>query len=176
MTLFLLLGLVGVFVIIMLRKAIVLMQGNNNKLVRMLQHTKWYQQHWFGGGFLFIVNVVLFTGVGLVLHLITQLSIPFIHLLIMIGAVITSIVLWVSMNRGWQGSKKNRLKMGFLGSSFYMVLALYIVYKLITLEPSFPGDDTFMAFIGLLFGLIVAIVAFITCMIFTGLSYQNKSQ
>ncbi|WP_240689009.1 hypothetical protein [Ammoniphilus sp. YIM 78166] len=176
MSLLILMGIIGVFVMIILRRSILFRVGKNNKFVQILQKTKWYQNHWFGGGFLFLINAVLFAGSLLVLYLTTRLSIPFLHIIIMIGAVISSIFLWTSMNCGWQGSKENRLKMGLLGSSFFIVFALYCVYKMITLEPSFPGDDTFMAFIGLLFALIVTTVAFFTCLILVGLPNQRKME
>ncbi|WP_155891086.1 hypothetical protein [Ectobacillus panaciterrae] len=80
---------------------------------------------------------------------------------------------WVFINRSWQGRRKDRLKMGLLGSSFYLFLVLFILYKWIILKPAFPGDDTFMAAIGLLFGMIVSIVAFITCFSFTAFSKQD---
>lgn len=44
----LLMGMIGVFLIIMLRKPILFRLGKNNMIVQMLQNTKWYQNHWFG--------------------------------------------------------------------------------------------------------------------------------
>lgn len=174
LSLFLLLGMIGVAGVILFRRPFLFKMGRNNKLVHLLQQSTWYQNHWLGGGFIFVVNAALFGGVILALFLVTKLTIPFLHLIIMTGGVIGSIVLWTVMNSGWQGSKKNRLKMGLLGSSFYLVVAFVCLYKMITLKPSFPGDDPFMAFIGLLFALFVTTVAFVTCFIFTGLPNVNK--
>lgn len=41
---------------------------------------------------------------------------------------------------------------------------------LVTLAPSFPGDDPFMRAIGIFLGIVVTTFAFISCLIFTGFS------
>ena len=64
--------------------------------------------------------------------------------------------------------------MGTIGSSFYGVLSILFIYWLVTLEPSYPGEDTFMQAIGLMLGTIVTTVAFITCFIITGYTAIGK--
>ena len=60
--------------------------------------------------------------------------------------------------------------MGFIGSSFYAFLLFFFLYKFITLKPAFAGDDTFMAAVDLIFSMIVATVAFMTCFAFMALA------
>jgi hypothetical protein len=64
--------------------------------------------------------------------------------------------------------------MASIGSSFYLLLGIFFLYKYMNLKPSYPGDDTFMAGIGLLFGIIVTLVAWITCFIFTALINKKR--
>ena len=90
----------------------------------------------------------------------------------MFFAVIGSLFLWIIINKGWQGTKRNRLKMGAVGSSFYIILSLLFFYMLVTLKPSYPGEDTFMRAIGLNLGIAVTTVAFISCFVLTG--FSNK--
>ncbi|MFD3449702.1 hypothetical protein ACFDTO_34580 [Microbacteriaceae bacterium 4G12] len=144
------------------------MVGENNKLVHKLKNNAWFQNHWLSGLFLFLMNTALFFLTGLILYVLTYFLIPFVHLLVMIVAVIGSVFLWIIINKAWQGTKRNRLKMGTFGSSFYMILSLLFIYWLVTLKPSYPGEDTFMRGIGLMLGVIVTTVAFISCLITTG--------
>ena len=92
----------------------------------------------------------------------------------MILAVIGSIFLWIIVNKTWQGTRRNRLKMAAVGSSFYMILSLILIYMLVTLEPAYPGDDPFMRAIGFFMGIVVTIVAFISCFIFIGISNKKE--
>jgi hypothetical protein len=170
--LFLLIGLFGVFFIIFIKRPLIDMFGENSILVHKLKNTMWFQNHWLSGIFLFAMNAVLFFSTGFMLYVLTYFLIPFVHLLVMIFAVIGSIFLWIIINKAWQGTKKNRLKMGTIGSSFYIILSLMFIYWLVTLTPSYPGEDTFMSAIGLVLGVIVSIVAFIACFVITG--YSNK--
>ena len=93
----------------------------------------------------------------------------------MLLAVIGSIFLWVIVNKSWQGTKRNRLKMAAAGSSFYLFLSIAFLYMFVTLQPSYPGEDVFMKGVGILFALIVAAVAFITCYVFTGFSKKENN-
>ncbi|MFE8699882.1 hypothetical protein ACFYKX_04515 [Cytobacillus sp. FJAT-54145] len=167
-SLIILVGLLGVLAIILFKNPIIQGLGTNNKLVNQLKHKAWIQNQWLCGAFLFFVNAVLFFSTGLILYGITFLSIPFIHLGVMIMAVILSVIFWSSVNLAWEGEKKKRLMMAGVGSSFYLILSAIFIYRLVTLEPSYPGEDTFMAAIGMMFGIIVTSVAFLTCFIMTG--------
>ncbi|WP_246943736.1 hypothetical protein [Bacillus pinisoli] len=170
----LLISVIGILVFIIIRNPIIELLGKNNPMVTRLKRMMWFQNHWFSGIFIFLLNALLFGLTGLILFgITTRLMIPFIHIPIMFGAVILSIYFWSIVNQAWSGKKRDRLKMGTVGSSFYAVLACYFVYELVTLEPLFPGDDTFMAAIGLFFGIIVTTVAFATCLIMTGFRKQK---
>jgi hypothetical protein len=170
--LFLLIGLLGLFLIIFIKRPIIEIIGENNKLVHKLKNAMWFQNHWLSGIFLFVMNAVLFFSTGLMLYVLTYYLIPFIHLLVMIFAVIGSIFLWMIINKAWQSTNRNRLKMATVGSSFYVISSFLFIYWLVTLKPSYPGEDTFMRAIGLVLGVIVTTVAFISCFVITG--YSNK--
>ncbi|MEH7514708.1 hypothetical protein V7146_18495 [Gottfriedia acidiceleris] len=174
LTLFLMFVFIVVFVILVKRDKVSFMLGENNKLVYKLKNTSWFQTHLISGIFLFIVNATLFFSTCLIIYLLTYLLIPFLHLLVMILAVFGSFLLWMIVNKAWQGTYANRIKMSILGSSFYILLSILFLYWLLTLEPSYPGEDLFMRSIGLMLGLIVSVVAFLSCLITTGFSFKSK--
>ena len=82
--------------------------------------------------------------------------------------------MWVIIHKAWQGTNRNRLKVGAIGSSFYVLLAMVFMYWTWTLEPSYPGEDTFMKGLGLMVGVFIATVAGVSCFIFTGFSKKKK--
>ncbi len=174
LTLFLLTVFIVVSIILFKRDKVSYMLGENNKLVFKLKNTSWFQNHLMSGIFLFIVNATLFFTTCLIIYLLTYLLIPFLHLLVMVLAVFGSFYFWMIVNKAWQGTNANRIKMSILGSSFYIFLLILILYWLLTLEPSYPGEDLFMSSIGLMFGLMVSIVAFLSCLITTGFSFRSK--
>lgn len=173
LTSFLLIGLLGVVFILLFIKPLIRKIGDNYKLINKLKNAMWFQNHWLSGIFLFFMNASLFFLTALVLYLTSYFLIPYIHLLIMISAVIGSIFLWMIINKAWQGTNRNRLKMGTIGSSFYAILSITFIYWLVKLEPSYPGEDIFMKAIGLDIAIIVTTVAFVTCFIITGFSNRK---
>ncbi|ETI68268.1 hypothetical protein [Neobacillus vireti] len=176
MSLILLIGVLGVLFTIFFKGPIIDRFGKNNRLVSMLENTKWFQNHWIAGLFLLSMNAVLFVLTGSLLYLLMYLFIPFVHLLVMVFAVIGSIFLWIVINKAWQGTERNRLKVGAVGSSFYIFLTIFFSYWFATLKPSYPGEDTFMGAIGLIFAIIVTTVAFISCFVITGFSKKSAAQ
>ncbi|MDR9855153.1 hypothetical protein RJP21_16165 [Paenibacillus sp. VCA1] len=173
MTFILLIGLLGMFLVILFKRPIANLLGNDNPLVHRLKNAIWFQNHWKSGIFLFVMNAALFFSTCLMLYVLTYFFIPFVHFVVMFLAVTGSIILWLFINRAWEGTTKNRLKMGALGSSFYLFMAALFVCWLVTLKPSYPGDDPFMAAIGLMFAIIVVTIAFITCFVMTGFSIKK---
>ncbi len=173
MSLLLFVGLVGIVFVILFRNRLIQLTGNNNMLIDRLNHTTWFQNHWLSGIFLFGLNAFLFLLTGLILYLIMSLIIPFIHLFVMLLAVIASISLWIIINKGFLGSKRDRIILGAVGSSFYLFLTLVFIYMLVTLEPTYPGEDIFMSAVGLSFAIIVTSVALLTCFALTGFSRQK---
>lgn len=174
MTMILPVGLLGVLVVVLFKNQIKASLGENNKLVDRLHNAKWFRNFWLSGAFLFGMNAVLFFSTVLVLYGLTYLMIPFVHIIVMVLAVIGSVFSWFIINKAWEGTKSNRLKMAAIGSSFYFFLTVLFVYWYVTLKPSYPGEDTIMQAIGLMFAIIVTIVALTACFAITGFS-KTKS-
>ncbi|RTQ90796.1 hypothetical protein [Lysinibacillus telephonicus] len=175
MTLIFLLGLIGVVLILFFKSSVVSFLGENNKFGMVLKNTSWFQNFWISGLFLFFMNGLLFFLTCLVLYILMAFLIPYVHLIVMAVAVITSLVLWSIINKSWQGKRKDRLKMAAIGSSFYLILTVIFLYKYVTIEPYFPGDDTFMRALGLFLAIMVTFVAFTACFVITGFS-KGKAQ
>lgn len=164
MTFLILIGIVIIAFGILKRKKISETSNFYIPIIRVISKQKWFSNPWYSGIFLFFVNVLLFGSTAFLLIFLTKFTIPFLHIFIMIAAVGLSILTWKTISRSWHGTKKDRIKMGMVGSSFYLFLTIWIVYEWYNLKPAFPGDDTFMAAVGVTFGFIVSIVAFITCL------------
>ncbi|PEL14236.1 hypothetical protein [Bacillus sp. AFS017336] len=174
LTLFLLMGLIGVIIIQFKKDQLSVIIDENQKLVIKLKNSSWFQNYWKAGFFLFVMNAALFFITLLIHFILGFLIIPFMHLLVMVLAVVGSFLLWMIVNKAYQGTNGNRLKMSIIGSSFYAVLSFLFIYWLVTLKPSYEGEDLIMSSIGLLMGIIVSVVAFISCLITTGFTFKRK--
>lgn len=172
LTLFLFIGLFGIFFVSLLKRPLINLLGEDNFLIYKLKNAVWFQNYLLSGMFLFIMNAILFFSTAHLIYILTYFLIPYVHLLVMILAVIASIFLWIILNKAWQGTRRNCFKMAAVGSSFYLILSLILTYMLVTLEPSYPGDDTFMRAIGIVMGILVTTVAFISCLFF--IEFSNK--
>lgn len=174
LTLLLFMGLIGVFFLTFLKTPLINLFGEDHILIFNLKNAGWFQIYWLAGMFLFIMNGILFFSTALLIYVLSYFLIPYVYLFVMVLAVIGSIFLWIIINKAWQGTRSNCLKMAAVGSSFYLILSLILIYMLVTLEPSYPGDDTLMRAIGIVMGIVVTTVAFISCFIFTG--FSNKKE
>ena len=121
-TLFLLMGILGVLLILLMKRPIIARIGDNTKWVHKLKQAKWFQNHWYAGLFLFTMNAVLFISTGLLLYMSMYFDVPFIHLLVITFAVIGSFLLWGIVHKAWQSTNKDRLKMATVGSGFYVIV------------------------------------------------------
>ena len=168
---FFMMGVIALIIIVFYRNSLLDQLVVGEKPVQVLRNASWFQNHWLGGMFLFFTNVLLFAFTAFCLYIILEyVAIPFLHLIVMFLATVASILVWTIIHHAWHGARADRLKMGFIGSSFYAFLLFFFLYKFITLKPAFAGDDTFMTAVGLIFGMIVATVAFMTCFAFTALA------
>ncbi|WP_409300444.1 hypothetical protein [Peribacillus sp. SCS-155] len=123
-----------------------------------------FHRPWQCGIVLFGINFILFGSI--VGSLLSHINIPIIALAFI--GLAGSMLAWTYLTVKWQGTQKDKRKMSFIGSSFYLVMALLFVYRYFTIKPSYPGDDLFMAYLGLEMGIFVALVAFVTCFLITG--------
>jgi hypothetical protein len=172
MSMFLIVGVLAIILFLFLRKPIVKKLESFGYLELDSEKHRWLNSHWKARGILFGVNALLFSCT--ILIGISYLLIPYLHIFIMIGAVIVSLIVWIKFARSWSGSKLNQWKFALIGSSFYVVMIIFFSYWYVTLEPSYPGEDLFMAGIGLMMAIFVSFVAFLTCLIVVGTS-NNRS-
>jgi hypothetical protein len=175
MTLTLLLLILGVIAWMMAGK-----KGNRYQIkwIHSLKKHTWFANPWLAGLFLFGINLFLFGLTGLILVGLSYFMIPYFHLVIMMLAVIISILVWKSIASAHSWKKGERVKIAVTGSSFYLVMAVFFYYQTVSYVPQFPGDDTFMATLGFVIGIIVTTVAFITCisiLLFTKDSFSREA-
>jgi hypothetical protein len=162
-------GLLSVLILIVFSNSILEVLREKNHLEYFLRGKKVFQHYWLAGIILFLMNALVFFLTMIILYVIQSFSIPFMHLVVMLLAVASSIYFWLLVNLNWQGEAKDRIKVGVIGSSFYLFLTVFFIFKYVTIKPMFPGDDTFMKSIGFMFGIMITSVAFVTCFSLTGL-------
>ncbi len=161
MTLIVVLGLIGLFFF---------MRRSREKpysfkwIVSLSKHER-FRNPWLMGVLLFGLNLFLFSATALILYGMTFMMIPFIHLVVMASATASSVLAWQSIvySRDW--GKGERLKVGMVGSSFYLFLFLFILYKWVTYVPRYPGEDEFMSAIGYFMAELVTGMAFVICFV-----------
>ncbi|PGT84486.1 hypothetical protein COD11_11155 [Bacillus sp. AFS040349] len=163
----------AILFILFFKESIIILFEKNQKKMDFLKRTNWFRNPWLSGLFLFFINAFLFFITGVILYTLTFFMIPFVHLFVMVFAVIVSVFVWCMINYTWEGTKLRRLKMGAVGSSFYLILTIVFLYFFITLKPDYPGEDTFMRAVGIIMAMIVTSVAFLTCFIMTGFSKRE---
>lgn len=147
----------------------------HNGLAARLSCTPVFQSYWRAGLLLFGCNALLF-GITLAsLYVQTILATAFLLVPILCTAIGGSLYLWAVFSRSWKGSYKDRLKLAGIGSSFYGLLALVLLYRLIDM-PSLDFDgDPFMASMGLMLGTVVCVTAFASCMLVSGSGSRHEA-
>jgi hypothetical protein len=172
LTLIFLIGTALILLVINRRKQLYQTVGLENRFTKWLSERSWFPNPWWSGVFLFSMNAIYFGMTFILLMLLMYVSIPYIHLIVMLGAVIVSILSWITLGRTWRGQKMDRYRMGIVGSSYYAFLFLIFLYFFLNIEPSYPGEDTMMEAVGWVIGLVVTAVACLTC--FMIVTYANQ--
>jgi hypothetical protein len=112
------------------------------------------QNFWLAGAALFAANTALF-GIAFVI----MFFLPMGTILGLLLCIPLSIFTWLFISEIWDGNDKDKIKMACVGNSFFLILIIWAIRYYITLEPAYPGDDLFMAWIGLIFSLILGVGA-----------------
>ncbi|MEK4229648.1 hypothetical protein [Solibacillus sp. FSL H8-0538] len=147
-------------------------QSEEGPLVRKLRAYGWMNRAIVVGGFVFIGNAVLFFSTWGIITLLTWLTIPFMYLVFMLLAIFVSMYFWAAVRESWQGTKSQQMLMAMIGSSFYSIFTVILIYLYVTLEPSTPGEDVFMKSLGYILGIVVTTVAMLTCFLMT--AFEKK--
>ncbi|WP_343798726.1 hypothetical protein [Bacillus carboniphilus] len=168
MTLLLSFGLCGVLFLLYRKDSLFKSRKRYPRFVEKVKNRGWLQSTWICGLLHFLINAILFTITGVVLFFVTvYLTVPYLHIIIMVIAVLASFYIWGIIRDLGPRIRTGRLLSGLIGSSFYCLVTLYFLYRYLTLEPMFPGDDMFMAAVGLFFGMSVTVTAFFCSFIVT---------
>ncbi|WP_137791391.1 hypothetical protein [Bacillus sp. E(2018)] len=110
--------------------------------------------YWQAGIALFIANATLFA-----LAFVILFFLPYGAMAGLLLCIPLSLFTWVIFSEMWRGSKKDKVRMAFIGSAFYLFFLGGIVSYYATLQPAYPGDDLFMAWIGVIIAFIFTIGA-----------------
>ncbi|KZE64784.1 hypothetical protein AWM68_08965 [Fictibacillus phosphorivorans] len=105
--------------------------------------------YWIAGGFLFSANAALFA-----LAFVILFFLPYGSTFGLLLCIPLSLITWLVFNEMWNGSFKDKVKMVCIGNSFFLFFIGWMTWYYLNLEPAYPGDDMFMAWIGFIFGII----------------------
>lgn len=146
----------------------------DSKWVAILRSKPWISNPWKAGLFLFGINTLIFGITALILFVLALTFIPYLHLLVMLAAIVLSLWIWSIMNAAWTDTSNKRWIMAFVGSSFYLIL-MFVCWILLDLLPSTHANgDNFMAGIGLALAAFASATAFIICLILTAYKKQTN--
>ncbi|WP_144704403.1 hypothetical protein [Fictibacillus phosphorivorans] len=110
--------------------------------------------YWQTGIMLFAANTALFA-----LAFVILFFLPYGAIAGLMMCIPLSLFTWVIFSEVWRGSRKDKVKMAFVGNSFFLFFLGWIFWYYATLEPAYLGDDLFMAWIGVIIASIFTIGA-----------------
>lgn len=176
MSLLLIGGFLFLIILLFRRSFLTKLVSPINSIVLKLSTSSWFHHSIWSGLFLFHMNALLFGITAALLYLLTYFFIPYLHLAIMLLAILASLFVWISIYHADTKNKKDRLIMSFIGSGFYLLLFAYAVFRIFmpTIGVGASENDQFMEFIGMFFLSIIAFTAWIVCFVITGLYCKQK--
>ncbi|MGD6964334.1 hypothetical protein ACQCVB_19190 [Fictibacillus phosphorivorans] len=98
--------------------------------------------YWQAGIILFVANAALFA-----LAFVILFFLPYGAMAGLCLCIPLSLITWMLFSEVWRGSWKDKVKMAFIGSTFFLFFLGWIFWYYATLEPAYPGDDLFMVWI-----------------------------
>lgn len=153
MTILLLAGIVFTLILIMKQRDFASV-GMVRNISHKLKGHSLSTNYWQAGIALFAANAGLFVLAFLILFLL-----PYGTMAGLLICIPLSLFTWVIFSEVWRGSWKDKVKMAFIGTSFFLLFLGWIFWYYATLEPAYPGDDLFMAWIGVIIASIFTIGA-----------------
>jgi hypothetical protein len=115
--------------------------------------------YWVAGAALFAANAALFA-----IAFVTLFFMPFGTTLGLVMCIPLSLFTWLIFSEIWEGSFKDKVRMACIGNTFFLLFMGWTIRHYITLEPDYPGDDMFMAWIGLVLSNVFTVGAMLVSM------------
>ncbi|MET3730130.1 putative membrane protein YGL010W [Fictibacillus halophilus] len=153
MTVLLLAGIVFTLILITKQRDVASI-GIVRNITYKLKEYPMSANYWQAGITLFVANAALFA-----LAFVILFFLPYGAMAGLLMCIPLSLFTWVIFSEVWRGSWKDKVKMTFIGSAFFLFFLGWIFWYYATLEPAFPGDDLFMAWIGVIIASIFSIGA-----------------
>ncbi|MBN3553089.1 hypothetical protein JYA63_02300 [Fictibacillus nanhaiensis] len=144
MTVLLLAGIVFTLILIMRQRDFASVGMVKNISHKMKGHSL-STNYWQAGIALFSVNAALFA-----LAFVILFFLPYGAMAGLLMCIPLSLLTWIIFSEAWMGTWKDKVKMAFIGSSFFLLFLVWVFWYYATLEPAYPGDDLFMAWIGVI--------------------------
>ncbi|MBH0171196.1 hypothetical protein [Fictibacillus sp. 18YEL24] len=153
MTVLLLAGIVFTLILLTKQRDIASV-GIVRNITHKLKSRSLSTNYWQTGIMLFAANTALFA-----LAFVILFFLPYGAIAGLMMCIPLSLFTWVIFSEVWRGSRKDKVKMAFVGNSFFLFFLGWIFWYYATLEPAYPGDDLFMAWIGVIIASIFTIGA-----------------
>ncbi|MGM0806720.1 MAG: hypothetical protein ACQET8_18400 [Bacillota bacterium] len=153
MTVLLLAGIVFTLILLTKQRDIASV-GIVRNITHKLKSRSLSTNYWQTGIMLFAANTALFA-----LAFVILFFLPYGAIAGLMMCIPLSLFTWVIFSEVWRGSRKDKVKMSFVGNSFFLFFLGWIFWYYATLEPAYPGDDLFMAWMGVIIASIFTIGA-----------------
>ena len=146
----------------------------NQKVIEKIEALTWFTNHWYAGFALFIGNAFIFLSSLLFIFIVSFIPIPFLHVVIFIMSSLISLYFWSIINVSWHGDKLGRLKIGAVGSFFYVFISFHLLFELHNYNLN-EVQETF-ELIGLFINLLISGIAFVLCILYTSFSSNESAE
>lgn len=150
----LLLGGIVFTVILLIKQEELAAAGLVTSISSKIKGSSLSTNYWFAGASLFLANTALFAIAFAIFFFI-----PFGTTLGLVMCIPLSLFTWLIFSQVWGGSYKDKVKMVCIGNIFFLLFMGWTIWYYMTLEPAYPGDDLFMAWIGMIISIIFTVGA-----------------
>ena len=132
LTVLLLAGIVFTLILIMKQRDIASV-GMVRNISHKLKGHSFSKNYWQAGIALFAANAALFA-----LAFVILFFLPYGAMVGLFMCIPLSLFTWVIFSEVWEGAMKDKVKMTFIGSSFFLLFLGWILRYYATLEPAYP--------------------------------------
>lgn len=167
-----LISLMMMVICVFLKPKLIQLARKNEKVRRKIKGLTWFNNHWYVGFSLFIGNAVIFFVSLLLIFFVSFTPVPFLHVVIFILTALVSLYFWSIINVSWHGTKIERLKLGTVGSFFYVFISIQLFFE--SLGYNLNGNHESIELLGLLINILISGVAFMVCFFYTSFSSSDE--
>ncbi|OEF95715.1 hypothetical protein [Desulfuribacillus alkaliarsenatis] len=147
-----------------------------SKALNELAKKQWFSDVWKSGITLFLLNLIT-AGFSLVMFiLITYLDLSILFLFVGSIGILVTVFAWIVFRSLWTGSKKERFVSALIGTSFYIIAAIFIIIYIWQIDQNLNNDSIGPRVFALYIALYLSINAGSMCIVTVGLPSNHDDK